>query len=93
MKSVSAEEGIVSLGYDVHKYAQFSRLYQIAKLFLYAPSSGLYSCPLAMTDGAAKSIKVSRSKSQNQCMQHTYIKSKMQKICLGPRNHSIEFCI
>ena len=28
------------------------------KLFLFSPSSGLYSCPLAMTDGAAKTIEV-----------------------------------
>jgi alkylation response protein AidB-like acyl-CoA dehydrogenase len=27
------------------------------KLFLYSPSSGLFSCPLAMTDGAAKTIE------------------------------------
>ena len=36
----------------------FSRLYQLAKIYLFASSSGLYSCPLAMTDGACKSLKV-----------------------------------
>lgn len=30
----------------------------MAKLYLFTASSGLYSCPLAMTDGAAKSIEV-----------------------------------
>ena len=30
------------------------------KLFLYSPSSGLYSCPLAMTDGAAKTAEAGR---------------------------------
>lgn len=30
----------------------------MAKLFLYSPSSGLYGCPLAMTDGAARTIEV-----------------------------------
>ena len=35
-----------------------SRLYQAAKLFMFCPSSGLYSCPLAMTDGAAKTVEV-----------------------------------
>jgi hypothetical protein len=35
-----------------------SRVYQAIKLYLFAPSSGLYSCPLAMTDGAAKTIQV-----------------------------------
>jgi len=37
----------------------FSRLYQLVKLFLFAPSSSVYTCPLAMTDGAAKTIEVS----------------------------------
>jgi len=37
----------------------FSRLYQLVKLFLFAPSSGVCTCPLAMTDGAAKTIEVS----------------------------------
>ena len=55
-KNISAEEGIVGIGYE-RKYGQWSRLYQFAKLFLYAPSSGLYSCPIAMTDGAAKTIE------------------------------------
>ena len=35
-----------------------SRIYQAAKLFMFSPSSGLYSCPLAMTDGAARTIEV-----------------------------------
>ena len=34
-----------------------SRLHQIAKLYLFSASSGLFSCPLAMTDGAAKILK------------------------------------
>ena len=37
----------------------FSRLYGLVKNYLNCPSSGLYSCPLAMTDGAAKIIEVS----------------------------------
>ena len=47
----------MALGYE-RPYDEFSRIYQFAKLFLYAPSSGVYSCPLAMTDGAAKTIQV-----------------------------------
>lgn len=55
-KVISAEEGIVAIGYE-NAYREYSRLYQALKLYLYAPSSGLYSCPIAMTDGAAKCIK------------------------------------
>ncbi|XP_031419468.1 acyl-CoA dehydrogenase family member 11-like [Clupea harengus] len=56
MKEISAEEGLVAAGYE-RRYGEWSRVYQMSKLFLYAPSAGLYSCPLAMTDGAAKVIK------------------------------------
>lgn len=33
------------------------RLLQFAKLFMYNPSAGLYTCPLAMTDGAASTFE------------------------------------
>ena len=50
---------MVSHNYVISSLVVFSsRLYQAAKLFLFSPSSGLYSCPLAMTDGAAKTIEV-----------------------------------
>ena len=51
-KRISAEEGLIAIPYErshIH-----SRLHQVAKLYMYSPASGLYSCPLAMTDGAAK---------------------------------------
>lgn len=57
MKGVSAKEGLVALGYD-RRLGEHSRLYQFTKLCLFAPSSGLYSCPLAMTDGAARLCEV-----------------------------------
>ncbi len=58
LHDISAEEGMVAIGYE-RDHTQWSRLHQYAKLLLFAPSSGLYSCPLAMTDGAAKLIEVS----------------------------------
>lgn len=57
LEHVAAEEGLVSIGYE-RIYGQFSRLYQFAKLYLYAPSSAIYICPLAMTDGAARLIEL-----------------------------------
>lgn len=56
-KVISAEEGLVAIAYE-RKFGEWSRLYQMAKQYLYSPSGGLYSCPLAMTDGAAKTIEV-----------------------------------
>lgn len=54
---VSAEEGLISLGYK-RQQGEYSRLYQLAKLYLFHPSSAIYSCPLAMTDGAARLIEL-----------------------------------
>lgn len=56
MHSIAASERLVAIAYQ-RMHQQWSRLYQMVKLYLFAPSSGLYSCPLAMTDGAAKLIE------------------------------------
>ena len=55
MKTISAEEGLIASAYE-NKYGEYDRLCQMAKNYMFCPSSGLYSCPLAMTDGAAKCI-------------------------------------
>lgn len=54
MHTVAAEEGVISDGYNTQRWGRDARLVQYCKLYLYAPVSGLYSCPLAMTDGAAR---------------------------------------
>ncbi|CAI2363229.1 unnamed protein product [Moneuplotes crassus] len=55
-KPEAAKEGLISIPYE-SELKQYSRLYQMVKLYLFAPSSGLFSCPLAMTDGAAFTIR------------------------------------
>ncbi|RHZ63629.1 putative acyl-CoA dehydrogenase [Aspergillus thermomutatus] len=47
-----ARHGVVALGYEP-TYGAFRRLVQYTVNYLYSPSSGLTSCPVAMTDGAA----------------------------------------
>ena len=54
---VAAEEGLVAIGYE-RTHGELSRIDQFARLYLYAPSSATYSCPLAMTDGAARLLEV-----------------------------------
>src|SRR6185312_11558155 len=54
---IAAEEGIVATGYE-RRHAEWSRLHQFLRLHLYTPSSAIYSCPLAMTDGAARVIEL-----------------------------------
>ena len=51
----AATHGVVATGYE-RAHGEHSRLHQFALAYLYGPSSGLYSCPLAMTDGAAKTL-------------------------------------
>ena len=54
---VSAREGIVATAYE-RRHGAHSRIDQFVRLYLFAPSSALYSCPLAMTDGAARFLEV-----------------------------------
>ena len=57
LADAAAEEGIVATGYE-RSYGSYSRLVQFAKLYLYHPSSSFFSCPLAMTDGAARALEL-----------------------------------
>lgn len=63
LHQIAAEEGIVALGFE-RPLNEFSRVWQFAKLYLYHPSSAIYSCPLAMTDGAARVLEVHGSEDQ-----------------------------
>ncbi len=57
LEKIAAEEGIVATAYE-RREGIYSRLHQIVRLFLYHASSAVASCPLAMTDGAARLIEV-----------------------------------
>ena len=54
---VAAEEGIVATAYE-RQHGAWSRVHQCVRLYLYNASSAIYSCPLAMTDGAARAIEL-----------------------------------
>ncbi len=53
---VAAEEGLVAIPYE-RSHGRFSRLHQFALVFLFERSSQLYTCPLAMTDGCARTLE------------------------------------
>ncbi|MES2964647.1 MAG: acyl-CoA dehydrogenase family protein [Bdellovibrionota bacterium] len=57
LEAAAATEGIVASGYE-RKFGDRSRVYQAALLYLFHPSSAFVSCPLAMTDGAARAIEL-----------------------------------
>ncbi len=52
---IAAEKGVVATAYEA-KHGALSRVHQFALVYLFAPSTDVYSCPLAMTDGAARSL-------------------------------------
>ncbi|KAF9437658.1 hypothetical protein BGZ76_011772 [Entomortierella beljakovae] len=56
-KAIAAQEGVVAIAYE-RKYGQYSRIYQMAKQMLWTFGAGLYSCPIAMTDGCARVIEL-----------------------------------
>ena len=55
LEALAAREGMIPLGYGKKRLR--GRLHQMAKIYLFHPSSAFMTCPLAMTDGAAKLIE------------------------------------
>jgi acyl-CoA dehydrogenase len=58
---LTAEKGIVATAYE-RKSGALSRVHQFALLYVIDRAWHVYSCPLAMTDGAAKTLLVSKNK-------------------------------
>ena len=52
---VAAEEGLVATAYERRHGAVSSRLHQFALVYLFT-ARPMYTCPLAMTDGAARTL-------------------------------------
>ena len=55
---IAAEQGLVATAYE-RRHGAFSRVHQFALVYLFTASTDLYSCPLAMTDGAACALLAS----------------------------------
>ena len=53
---VGVRAGVTSLPYEKTLYEDKARLAWAALIVLWGPSSALYSCPVAMTDGAARTL-------------------------------------
>lgn len=70
LEALAATSGIVASAYE-RKFAEYSRLFQMSLLYLYHPSSAIASCPLAMTDGAARAIELyGDEKMKSRAFQH-----------------------
>src|SRR6266496_2075426 len=55
---IAVEHGVVATAYE-QKHGSLSRVHQCALAYLFTPSTDIYSCPLAMTDGAARTLLTS----------------------------------
>lgn len=54
-KRLAAERGLVAVAYE-RRHGPHSRVHQAALAHLFTPATDIYSCPLAMTDGAARTL-------------------------------------
>lgn len=54
---IAARFGLIGIPYE-RAHGRYSRIHQFASVFLFHPSSDVYTCPLAMTDGAARTLSV-----------------------------------
>jgi alkylation response protein AidB-like acyl-CoA dehydrogenase len=57
-EEIAAREGLVALAYEAPR-GRHSRVLQFALVYLFTPSTDVYACPLAMTDGAARTLLAS----------------------------------
>lgn len=57
LHDIAAREGLVAIAYE-RPYAEYSRVYQFAKQYMYMSFSANVSCPLSMTDGAARIVEL-----------------------------------
>ncbi len=52
-EQLAAQAGLVAAAYE-RSHGRYSRIHQFALVYLFTASTDVYSCPLAMTDGAAR---------------------------------------
>jgi len=64
-EKLAARHGLVATGYD-RALGRYARLAQFLKVYLFHPSSDVYTCPLAMTDGAVRCLLASGSREQQE---------------------------
>eukprot|EP01095_Lingulamoeba_sp_RSL-Kostka_P001102 TRINITY_DN11570_c0_g1_i1.p1 TRINITY_DN11570_c0_g1~~TRINITY_DN11570_c0_g1_i1.p1 ORF type:complete len:625 (-),score=207.27 TRINITY_DN11570_c0_g1_i1:1700-3574(-) len=57
LHDIAAEEGLIQTAYDRTKNGAYARLHQMVKVYMFSPDSASVTCPLAMTDGAARLLE------------------------------------
>jgi alkylation response protein AidB-like acyl-CoA dehydrogenase len=57
---IAAQAGLIAIPYE-RAHGRYSRIHQFAAVYLFHPSSDVYTCPLAMSDGAARTLAASNN--------------------------------
>lgn len=57
LAQIAVEEKLVATAYE-RQEGIYSRIHQMVRIYLYGPSSAIYTCPLAMSDGAARALEL-----------------------------------
>src|SRR6266699_2934040 len=52
---IAVDYGLIATAYE-QRHGSLSRVHQCTLAYLFTPSTDIYSCPLAMTDGAARTL-------------------------------------
>jgi alkylation response protein AidB-like acyl-CoA dehydrogenase len=60
-EQLASERGLIATAYE-RRNGRHSRIHQFALVHLFTPATDVYSCPLAMTDGAARALVASANK-------------------------------
>ncbi len=58
---IAVDHGLTAIPYE-HRDGRLSRLHQFALVYLFHASSDVYTCPLAMTDGAVRTLIESKNR-------------------------------
>ncbi|MFO0554163.1 MAG: acyl-CoA dehydrogenase family protein [Polyangiaceae bacterium] len=67
--ALAAERGVVATAYE-KKLGALSRVHQFALVYLFDASTDVYTCPLAMTDGAAATLTAHKSVLAERALPH-----------------------
>ncbi|MCA9606383.1 MAG: acyl-CoA dehydrogenase family protein [Myxococcales bacterium] len=59
-EQLAAEKGVIATAYEA-KHGALSRVHMFSLVYLFNASTDVYTCPLAMTDGAARTLIASKN--------------------------------
>ena len=67
---LGVEHGVTALPYEDSPYGDKARLVWAGVMALWSPSSALYSCPIAMTDAAARTLLDHGAAAEREVVEH-----------------------